>query len=269
MACLTADSKPWNASYHTHLTPIHVRDEMTTVLTLPGADSLGDMATVQAAFGGPQALLAQLGIYSQANVVGVVYNDYDPVFGYIDAANKLNTALKARPVGEQIVVVGHSYGAVGICEWLRLYGTSTKISPSQITFVLAANSIRPNNGLGTMLGLYGPGSGPVTTRFKVFDAARQFDYWADYPNVLTSTSYWQAVGNCSAGDEVTGEVNGVPNNIHNSYQNVRLDDVNAAKAVVGTVTFLLCETDPPPSASGLTRTQIETAYNRVVSTGGW
>jgi hypothetical protein len=39
---------------------------MTTVLTLPGAFSFGNMTTVQAAFGGPRALLTQLGDHSKA-----------------------------------------------------------------------------------------------------------------------------------------------------------------------------------------------------------
>jgi PE-PPE domain len=237
---------------------------MTTVLTLPGAFSLGNMTTVQAAFGGPQALLTQLGDDSEANVVGVVYNDSDPIGGYVDGANKLNAKLTALPASERIVVVGHSYGAVAICEWLRLYAASSQIDPALITFVNAANSIRLDNGLSMMMGMYGPGGGPVSTEFTVIDVARQFDKWADYPNNAASPDYWQAVNNCNYGDMVTGTNNGVPNNIHNSYQDVQIG-APCAQATIGTVTFMLFETKPPPNPSGVTRAQLETAYNRIVT----
>lgn len=245
---------------------------MTTVLTLPGADSLGNMATVQAAFGGPQALLTQLGDTTQANVQGVVYNDWDPVFGYLDGANKAAAAIKtALTAGGNVVAVGHSYGAVSLVQLIRSDTTLlVGVDPTKVIFVLCGNSVRPNNGLCGQCGEYG-GYGPTTTKWRVYDAARQFDKWADYPNNLLSADYWQAVGNCNAGDQTTGtgSVNGVPNNIHNSYQNVRLNDPNAAKATVGSVTFMLFETDPPPNPSGVTRTQLETAYNRVVTPAGW
>lgn len=238
---------------------------MTTVLTLPGAMSLGNMTTVQAAFGGPQSLLTQLGDDSDATVIGVVYNDWDAIGGYVDAAKKLNAKLTTLPAGERIVVVGHSYGAVGVCEWLRMYAATCEIDPTLITFVNAANSIRPGNGLSTMLGLYGPGGGPVSTKFKVIDAARQFDKWADYPNNYASPHYWQAYNACNIGDNSTGAVNGVPNNIHNSYQDVHLMDMKAAQTTIGTVTFMLFETDPVPGSSVIARAEIETAYNRIVA----
>lgn len=236
---------------------------MTTVLTLPGAFSYGDMATVQAALGGPQAVLEQLGDTSEANVVGVPYDDWDTIGGAQDGANRAAAALTAVPAGQRAVVIGHSYGAVAISQLLRTPAKIT-IDPSLVTFVCCANSIRLNNGLSTMMGLYGPGGGPVSTRFRVYDLARQFDKWADQPNVYSSPDYWQASGNCNTGDTATATVGGVPNNIHNSYQGVRLNDPAAAQATIGAVTFMLFETDPPPNASGVSRAQLETAYNRVV-----
>lgn len=236
---------------------------MTTVLTLPGAFSFGNMTTVQAAFGGPRALLKQLGDHSEANVVGVVYNDWDPFGGYVDGAKKLNAKLRALPARERIVVVGHSYGAVAICEWLRRHAARCQIDPALITFVNAANSIRLDNGLCTMMGLYCPGGGPVSRKFTVIDVARQFDKWADYANNAASPDYWQAVNNCNYGDIITGTNNGVPNNIHNSYQHVQIG-ATCAQRTIGTVTFMLFETKPLPNPSGVTRAQLETAYNRIV-----
>lgn len=227
--------------------------------------SFGNTATVAAAFGGPQALLTQLGDTSTANVVPVAYNDWDTIGGAQDGANKIAAALNALPPTEPAVVVGHSYGAVANCQLLRNTSVLQR-DPSITTFVNAANSIRPNNGLSMMMGLYGPGPGPVSTVFRVFDAAREADKWADQPNVYTSPDYWQAWNNCNAGDNATAEVNGVANNIHNSYQNVRLDDPNAAQVTIGKVTFMLFQTNPLPSTDGLTSAQIETAYNRIVPT---
>jgi len=236
---------------------------VTTVFTLPGAFSYGNMTTVQGAFGGPQALLKQLGDNSTANVVPVPYNDWDTLGGYIDGAAKLNAKLNALPAGEQVVALGHSFGSVALAQWLREYGPTSEINPESITFVLAANSIRPTNGLSTILGLYEP-AGPVSTKWKVADAARQYDKWADYPNNWSSPYYWPAYNNVNTGDNATGSVNGVPNNIHNSYEYVNLTDPTAAQTTIGTVTFLLFETEPP-NLSGATRAEIETAYNRVVS----
>lgn len=235
---------------------------MTTVLMLNGALSMnGSTAVIAADFGGPQSLLTQLGDTSTAVVEPVAYNDWDLVHGYVDGANKLDTAINAVPQGN-IVVLGHSYGSVAICEWLRMYGATSQVDPARIIFVLAANSIRPNNGLCTILGLYG-GAGPVTDKYQTFDAARQFDRWADYPNVRTSSQYSEAVNNCSHGDILTG------GGLHLHYENVSLTDPNLAQTTVGTVTFLLFETDPLPSTSGVTRAQIETAYNRIVPAPNW
>jgi hypothetical protein len=241
---------------------------MTTVLLVPGAASLGNTATVEAALGGSQAMLTQLGDSSLANLVPVPYKDYDSFNGYIDAANQIIAKLKLIPAGERVVVKGHSYGAVGITQLLRT-PAAIPIDPSLITFVCIANSIRLNNGYCTMQGLYGPGGGPVSTKYRVYDVAREFDRWADYPNNMWSPNYWQAVGNVLAGDQTSGSgaVNGVPNNIHNSYQNVSLTDPAAARVNIGNVTFSLHKTDPMPSPSNLSRAQIENAYNRIVSIG--
>lgn len=243
---------------------------MTTVFVAPGAASFSQygesgFASVKAAFGGPQALLTQLGDNSTATVVEVPYRDWDSMLGHIDCAAQIDAKIHSVPATEQKVVIGHSFGAVGICQWLRQYAPASTIDPAKITFVLAANSIRLSNGYATMLGLYGPGNGPVTSKYTVHDAARQFDRWADFPNVNTSPFYWQAYSICNAGDNASSSPGGVPSNIHNSYQNVRLNDPNASKVTIGDVTFYLFETDPVPIISQkVSRGQVETAYNRIV-----
>ena len=234
--------------------------------------SFGNTTTVEAAFGGPQSLLTQLGDESNANVVPVKYNDWDTFNGATDGAQKIDAALHAADPSQKIVLVGHSYGAVANCVWLRTLGLTSTISPSRLTIVNAANSIRPGgagaqpSGLSSELWLYLP-VGPVSTKWTVYDCAREFDKWADYPNVSSSQYYWQALGNVGAGDNTTGigSVNGVPNNIHNSYQQVSLTDPNAAHTQVGSVKFMLFKTTPMPNASGCTWAQINSAYNRIVT----
>lgn len=240
---------------------------MTTVILAPGALSDGNIASVQAAFGGPDALLEQLGAAGPANVVPIKYNDGDTFSGYVDCANKLSAAIHAAPDG-LIVVVGHSYGAVGICQLIRSEATLLAgVDPGRIIFVNAANSIRLNTGLCTMWGLYGPGGGPVTNKWRVIDVAREFDKWADQPNNYLSPSYWQAYNCCNVGDNVgtpATVLGGVPNNIHNNYSAIRLDAPHA-ETTIGAVTFMLFETDPIPAANGLSRAQLEGAWKRIVA----
>jgi hypothetical protein len=238
-----------------------------TVLIAPGAMSGGDTASVAAAFGGPDALLAQLGIPGPANVVPIKYNTLDTLGGYVDCANKLAAAIHAAPDGP-IVAVGHSYGAVGICQLIRSEAKLLAgVDPARVVFVCAANSIRLNTGYSTMMGLYGPGGGPVSSKWQVIDVAREFDKWADQPNNWASPSYWAAYNSVNAGDNVgtpTTILGGVPNNIHNNYSAIRLDGPHAERTI-GSVTFMLFETDPVPLQNGLPRAQLATAWNRIVA----
>lgn len=237
----------------------------TTVLVLPGAASFSQFgesgfATVKACGGGPDAILTQLGLPGPANVVEVPYNDWDASFGYQDGANKAASAILATPAGQHIVLVGHSFGSVALQQLIRNPTMISGVDPSLLTFVLFANSARINNGM--MGWLYG-GYGPSSTKYRVYDLAQEWDRWADYPNVTNSPYFWQAYNNVNMGDNVTDTPGGVPNNIHNSYQNVRLTDTAAAQITIGTVTFMLFE-HAVPNAKQVTRAQLNGAYNRIV-----
>jgi pimeloyl-ACP methyl ester carboxylesterase len=245
---------------------------MTNVLVIPGSMSFSQygesgFATVKACAGGPQAILNQLGDHSTLNVVEVKYNDYDTIFGASDGANKIATLLKELLLdsSENVVVVGHSYGAVS--STLLIQNAQTLIpgiDPNRVKFINFANSIRANTGLSTMLGLgslYG-NPGPVTTKFQVIDVALEYDRWADYPNSSGSQYYWQAVNNVNSGDSVLGA------NIHNHYEAVRLDGTYGSgwtQRTIGSVKFMFFETPSIPSAQGLTRSQLAQAYNRIVA----
>lgn len=234
---------------------------MTTVLNIPGAYSFGNIATCTAAFGGNQALLTQLGDNTTASTVAVKYNDWDALGGYLDGATKLNTALLDVQGTGNIVVLGHSFGAVSVCQWLRQYGPSSTISPSRVKFVLIGNSCRPNNGLCGILSMYG-GYGPsLSTAYTVYDCAREWDKWADYPNVSSNADYWIAVSNVFSGDSY-------PSSIHINYQNINLASPGMS-ATFGNVTFQLFETSPIPLGGSYTRGQIEPAYSRIVGNPTW
>lgn len=244
---------------------------MTTVLCIPGAASFSQynlqasLGTLMTALGGPQALLTQLGDNSTATIVGVPYNDWDTFNGSTDGASKLLAAIQKLPTNEQIVVYGHSYGAVSICQLLRKQDSVlTGMDPARIKFVLIGNSIRPNNGLSTMLGLYG-GSGPTTSsRFRVYDIAAEWDKWADYPNVTTNNAaYNAAVNNVNYGDML-------PNGIHvKGYDAIRMSNPHA-ELTIGQVTFMLFQHPgaiPTPVTwySSTNRTQLALAYKRIVT----
>jgi hypothetical protein len=228
---------------------------MTTVLLVPGAFSFGNTSSVEPSFGGPQSLLTQLGDGTQAAVVPVMYNDWDVINGSTDGAAKIDAALHEADPSQNIVLLGHSYGAVSSCVWLRTYGLTSTISPSRLTIVHIGNSIRPNNGLAAICSLYLP-VGPVTTKYTVYDCVREWDKWADWPNASSSAYYWQAINNVNTGDMY-------PDSIHNTYGGVRLTDPHVS-ITIGTVTFMLFQTDPLPYSGGATFAQIETAYNRLV-----
>jgi pimeloyl-ACP methyl ester carboxylesterase len=236
---------------------------LTTVLLVPGALSFGNTATLTAACGGgPTPLLRQLGDPATPHVVPVPYNDWDTFSGYLDGATKINQAMLDVLGNDKIVVFCHSYGSVSACQWLRQYGPMSPIDPARVTFVLLGNSVRPGasgatpNGLCAQWNLYG-GVGPdVTTRYRVYDCARQWDKWADYPNVYSSPDIWAAANNVNYGD-------GWPTNIHVSYQNINLTTPDA-QVTQGNVTFMFFKTAAIP-LPGVTLTQIEGAYNRIES----
>lgn len=236
---------------------------VTTVLLVPGSMSFGNTATLTAACGGgPAALLTQLGDSSTPFVVDVPYNDWDVIGGYLDGATKINQAMLDANPTDKIVVFCHSYGAVSACQWLRQYGPTSTISPSRVTFVLIGNSVRPGasgatpNGLCAQWNMYG-GVGPsLTTAYRVYDCARQWDKWADYPNVYTSPDVWAAANNVNYGDNW-------PTNIHVSYQNINLTTPDA-QITQGNITFMFFKTATIP-LPGVTLSQIEGAYNRIES----
>jgi hypothetical protein len=131
----------------------------------------------------------------------------------------------------------------------RSSASSSTFSASRVKFVLIGNSCRPKNGLCGLLGMYG-GVGPdCATKYTVIDCARQWDKWADYPNLDTNPDDWIATANVWVGDSATY-------NIHVSYQGVDVAEPGAS-VTFGNVTFQLFETTPIPLGPSCSRSQIE------------
>ena len=181
-----------------------------TVLTLAGA------------FGLPQLVNTQLGgavTNNAAAVVPVPYNNFGIFdFNIADGANKLNALIQST--APPIIAFGHSLGAAAITQWLRQYGPTCSVSPSNLSFICLGNTMRPYNGFGhnpVVDSIFAPqgqtawvGVNPITmpsdTPYSVLDIARQYDMFADFPDVVDALSLTNAMVGA--------------NTIHPFYQNV-------------------------------------------------
>jgi hypothetical protein len=95
----------------------------------------------------------------------------------------------------------------------------------------------------------------ANTTDKILVFAHSFGAWADYPNVYSNAASWTAANVVNYGDSY-------PSNIHVNYNNINLSTPDAT-ATFGNVTFQLFQTTTVPM-SGVTRNQVEPAYNRIV-----
>jgi hypothetical protein len=73
---------------------------------------------------------------------------------------------------------------------------------------------------------------PADTQFRVWDVSRQYELFADYPDVVKNT---KAVQNASAGA-----------GLHLNYGDVRIGDPNNVVHVEGNVTYVMQATFPMP-----------------------
>jgi hypothetical protein len=221
---------------------------MTTVLTVPGL------------FGRPSAALPMLsrelttvGAPPPDNlgdewgpvekIVGVSYANWLP-WGMYDGRDKLDAALHAVPADQQIIVLTHSMGAAATWLWLRDKAPTSDIDPQRVLFVTtgAAMSGKTRSYI-------------VNSRYRTLDITRQWDRYADYPNVKTSPYYSQAVTNMKLGDSMSGQY------LHyKGYLDISLSAPHRENRI-GNATYMFFETEQIPLA-GVTREQIESAYDR-------
>lgn len=148
--------------------------------------------------------------------------------------DRLDDALHAT--AGQVVVFGHSMGAQVIYKWLREVGPTSDIDPTRVKFLSCGNPERKYGGTlrvptvpRTSFGLkvqptYGGPGIPGDTPYTVIDYVRQYDWWADYPNVENPST--EAMRNASVG-------------IHMNYWGVGLDDPDVRSHTEGNVTYLL------------------------------
>lgn len=104
------------------------------------------------------------------------------------------------PVGQKLIVIGHSRGSQIIYKWLRETGPSSSVDPTKILFISGGNPERKYNGAtavdpdghpATYPGTQPWGNGygvPVNTPYTVLDIARQYDQWADHPGDLSNSA---------------------------------------------------------------------------------
>lgn len=228
---------------------------MATVLLLAGA------------FGQPQQVAAMLGgSVVQGNIqVPVNYPNWGigSSSQLQQGAAALNTAITST--SGEIIVMAHSLGSVVCCYWLQNYGPTSGISPSILSFILLGNSNRPYGGFCKDIGWFQNADIPTSTPFNVADVARQYDGWADWPQLTTGTG----------ADILAAADNGLLGQglVHPNYQNVSLTASNNVTYVVGNITYYFCQSYPVPllgvSQAGVAvadaalRPDIEAAYNRV------
>jgi hypothetical protein len=217
---------------------------MTTLLTLPGYNPLAwfkpfadrvQKTDMQRLLKGEPAAAAD-------RIVPVNYQNWVwPPGGSDDGRDTLDRVLRAELTSSDndVVVLGHSYGSESIIKWLA--SDFEPVDPARVSFIL----------LGTT-----PWMRPVLeesrTPYRVTVATRQYDMWADPPNVQSSEFYGKAVENTREGEKRFGT--------HLHYDVFSLNDLHW-EGVSGNVTYMLFET-PVALRDGTTREQIETAYNR-------
>lgn len=176
----------------------------------------------------------------------------------------LNTAMDATT--GRIVVLGYSQGAEVSQDWLAEYAADPEARPpEQLSFVAIGNATRAYGGA------YARVFGDVwrSTQYQVTDIARQYDFFADFPNNPASPFYLLALANAIAGIAF----------VHLDYMNVNPEDPANAVWTVGNTTYVLTPTEHLPLLQplrmfGLTglasvlnaplKALVEQGYNRPV-----
>jgi hypothetical protein len=209
----------------------------------------------------------------------VFYNNYPGAWNVGWGVGALDSWLRAN-WPKPWHIYGHDLGAQVISRWLREFGPTTTVDPTDVTFYLSGNPERKYNGWpkgGTYPGFRKHpagrdgendpgGSGiPADTDFRVYDIARQYDHLADFPNDTTNID---AMLNTEASQSL-----GV---IHVDYTAVDLADPDNGSLTEGNITYLWSPTrllplakkyaapDEVEAANEYHRPIVETAYTRPV-----
>lgn len=142
----------------------------------------------------------------------------------------LNTAIETTP--GQIIVFGYSQGAIVAGHWLKEHAADLDApSSDELSFVLIGNPTRAFGGAYVPLGDVTP-----QTQYTVTDIAREYDFFADFPNRPASLFYLLAIVNA---------IVGIPS-VHLDYTDVDPADPANAVWTVGNTTYVLVPTDNLP-----------------------
>ena len=230
---------------------------MATVFTLAGAFASG-----------PGYLTSALrGTITNGNtVVPILYPNWTMFEAQVEqGASMLDAALTSTDGPK--VVFGHSLGAVVASNWLKNYGPNSSVPADELSFVLIGNSVRKYGGELTTPGisaLFFPHSYPIpaNTPYTVTDFARQYDGFADFPQLTgnLSDNMWALL------NSISGE-----GNVHPHYNDVTLDDSANVWHTEGNISWVWSPTWPLP-IFGLAQnaiSQIEDEALRASVEGGY
>lgn len=153
-----------------------------------------------------------------------------------EGAANLDNALHSYP-GLKMVVETQSMGSQVAYKWLRDYGPTSDIDPDDVIFAGTGNLERKYGGAATVpeSGIsadYGGIGIPDDTPYTVYDVARQYEFWCDYP---------------------TGEMNELAGLnalagffLHLDYSQVTVNDPRNIEYVEGNRHYILAPTWPLP-----------------------
>lgn len=172
----------------------------------------------------------------------------------------LDKAINATPGPK--TVFGYSQGAIIASMWLQQKAAASTVPGADLTFVLAGNAQRGENGKMplTRTGI----ATPTSTRYKVVDISRQYDGLSDYPD---NQGNYQAVQNANSGYAT----------VHADYTGVNLNDPSNLVKRVDNTYYVVNPTQNLPVLDGYRRwglgwyadaqqpalkAKIDAAYNR-------
>ncbi len=172
----------------------------------------------------------------------------------------LDKAINATPGPK--TVFGYSQGAIIASMWLQQKAASSNVPAGSLTFVLAGNAQRGENG---KMPLTKTGAAtPTTTGYKVIDVSRQYDGLSDYPD---NQRNFEAVQNANDGYST----------VHADYTGVNYNDPTNLVKKVGNTYYVVNPTRDLPSLDGYRKwglgwyadaqqpalkARIDAAYNR-------
>jgi hypothetical protein len=202
-------------------------------------------------------------------LVQIPYNNLLPTLANsVAAVNMLdsyvtNTATYPGPN----TVVGLSMGAEMIDKWLRDKGPTSAVSPSNLSFVLLADPEHRYNGATVRAPTvfppaYGGVGLPAATPYHAIVFTRQYDGFADYPNVDNPI----AISNALVGQGL----------IHTDYGGESLYDSDLFSLTQGNVVYKWSRTSIIPLTTAtfglfpdsIFRQVVEASYSRPVDLEG-